>query len=104
MENLPEGVVSILQSCWAEDPNARPEFKEITVSLTNLLRSLSLDTDATSSNVATEDSTSSLVQERVVYDCPGLKMTKTKKLKKKTNKVMKMIVPFLKIFKNCMSK
>ncbi|CAL9245166.1 unnamed protein product [Arabidopsis halleri] len=108
VENLPEGVVSILQSCWAEDPDARPEFKEITVSLTNFLRSLSSDTDATSSNsktnVATEDSTSSLVQERVVCDCPGLKMTKTKKLKKKTNKVMNMIVPFLRIFKSCMSK
>ncbi|OAO92375.1 hypothetical protein AXX17_AT5G66710 [Arabidopsis thaliana] len=108
VENLPEGVVSILQSCWAENPDARPEFKEITYSLTNLLRSLSSDTDATSSNskanIATEDSTSSLVQERVVCDCPGLKMSKTKKLKKKTNKLMNMIVPFLKIFKSCMSK
>ncbi|EOA13463.1 hypothetical protein CARUB_v10026506mg [Capsella rubella] len=109
LENLPEGVVPILQSCWAEDPDARPEFKEITVSLTNLLRSLSSDTNATSSyskaNIATEDSTtSSLVQERVVCQCPGLKMTKTKKLKKKTHEVMNMIVPFLKMFKNCMSK
>ncbi|KAL1196572.1 Serine/threonine-protein kinase STY17 [Cardamine amara subsp. amara] len=111
LENLPEGVVSILQSCWAEDPNARPEFREIRVSLTNLLRSLSSDTDATSSNsnanVATEDSTSRLVQERVVCECPGLKMTKMKKKNaKKTmaNKVMNMmIVPFLKIFKNCIS-
>ncbi|XP_010465026.1 PREDICTED: serine/threonine-protein kinase HT1-like [Camelina sativa] len=105
VENLPEGVVSILQSCWAEDPDARPEFKEITVSLTNLLRSLSSDTDATSPNsnpnVATDDSTSSLVQERVVCDCQGLKMTKTKKLKKKTHKVMSKIVPFLMNFKNC---
>ncbi|ESQ31150.1 hypothetical protein EUTSA_v10004342mg [Eutrema salsugineum] len=106
LENLPEGVVSILQACWAEDPKARPEFKEITVSLTNLLRSLCSDNDDSSSNskanVANEDSTSKLVQERVVCDCPGLKMMTTKK--KKTNKVMNMIVPFLKIFKNCLSK
>ncbi|CAA7056927.1 unnamed protein product [Microthlaspi erraticum] len=107
LENLPEEVVSILESCWAADPSARPEFKEITVSLENLLRSLCSDNnDGPSSdcNVATEDSTSKLVQERVVSDYPGLKMTKKKKKRKTTSKVMNMIVPFVRMFKSCMSK
>ncbi|CAN8277643.1 unnamed protein product [Cochlearia groenlandica] len=116
LENLPEEAVSILQSCWAEDPKSRPEFKEITVSLTNLLTSLCSDNnnndnddddDEAMSNsrgnvsAATEDSTSKLVQERVVCDCPGMRITKKKKEKK--NKVMNMILPFLNIFRNCMS-
>ncbi|XWS33731.1 hypothetical protein CRYUN_Cryun22dG0108700 [Craigia yunnanensis] len=37
VESLPRDIASLLQSCWAEDPNIRPEFKEITVSLTNFL-------------------------------------------------------------------
>ncbi|KAJ4902080.1 Myosin-2 [Raphanus sativus] len=73
------GVGSLLEACWAADPKARLEFKEITVSLEKLLRSLCSDDDA-------EDQTISLVQERVVYDFPKLKMKTTKK--KKKNKVM----------------
>ncbi|KAL0856635.1 hypothetical protein Bca101_061788 [Brassica carinata] len=104
LDNLPKEVGSILEACWAADPKARPEFKEITVSLMNLLRSLCSDDDASprsNAHVATEDSTSKLVQERAVCDCPGLKMKK----KKKRNKVLNMMmVLFLKMFRNCLSK
>ncbi|CAH8348139.1 unnamed protein product [Eruca vesicaria subsp. sativa] len=107
LDNLPKGVGSILEACWAADPKARPEFKEITVSLEKLLRSLCSDDDDASPNsntsVATEDSTSKLVQEHAVCDCPGLKMMMTKK-KKKGNKVVNMVVPLLKMFRNCLSK
>ncbi|KAB2057877.1 hypothetical protein ERO13_A11G186200v2 [Gossypium hirsutum] len=41
VEGLPTEIVSLLQSCWAEDPKIRPEFKEITASLTNFLRNCS---------------------------------------------------------------
>ncbi|KAF8101454.1 hypothetical protein N665_0205s0047 [Sinapis alba] len=107
LDNLPAGVGSILEACWAADPKARPEFKEITVSLMNLLRSLCSDDDASSNsnaaNVATEDPTSKLVQERAVCDCPRLKMMMTKKKKKKRNKVLNMMVlPFVKMFRNCL--
>ncbi|GLU19944.1 hypothetical protein SLE2022_361640 [Rubroshorea leprosula] len=40
LENLPEDIASLLQSCWDADPNVRPEFREITISLTNILNSL----------------------------------------------------------------
>ncbi|KAJ4894648.1 Protein kinase domain protein [Raphanus sativus] len=82
LNNLPAGVGSLLEACWAADPKARPEFKEITVSLEKLLRSLCSDDDA-------EDQTINLVQERVVYDFPKLKMKTTKKKKNKvmTNKI-----------------
>ncbi|CAN6855063.1 unnamed protein product [Brassica oleracea] len=100
LDNLPKEVGSILEACWAADPKARPEFKEITVSLTKLLTSFCSDDDDASPNVATEDSTSKLVQERVVCDCPGLKMKKNKR-----NKVVNMMVlPFLEMFRKCLSK
>ncbi|KAE8655107.1 auxin-induced protein 15A-like [Hibiscus syriacus] len=37
VEGLPTEIASLLQSCWEEDPKIRPEFKEITAYLTNLL-------------------------------------------------------------------
>ncbi|KAJ0239041.1 Protein kinase ATN1-like protein [Hirschfeldia incana] len=92
LDNLPAGVGSLLEACWAADPKARPEFKEITVSLEKLLKSLCSDDNA-------EDLTMSLVQERV----PKLKMKTTTK-KKKKNKVMNMMAPFLKIFRDCIPK
>ena len=104
LDNLPKEVGSILEACWAADPKARPEFKEITVSLEKLLRSLCSEDDASSANVATEDSTTYLVQERLVYDFPKLKIKTSKRKKKNKNKVMNMMAPFLKIFRDCISK
>ncbi|XVE87267.1 hypothetical protein DITRI_Ditri18aG0103100 [Diplodiscus trichospermus] len=40
VESLPRDIASLLQSCWAEEPKARPEFKEITVSLARFLHNL----------------------------------------------------------------
>ncbi|KAH0918381.1 hypothetical protein HID58_026041 [Brassica napus] len=102
LDNIPAGVGCLLEACWAADPKARPEFKEITASLEKLLRSLCSEEDASSANVATEDSTTYLVQERVVYDFPKLKIKTSKR--KKRNKVMNMMAPFLKIFRDCISK
>lgn len=36
VEELPQYVVPLLQSCWAEDPKLRPKFKEITQKLWEL--------------------------------------------------------------------
>lgn len=33
-------MVALLKSCWAEDPKVRPEFAEITITLTNILQNL----------------------------------------------------------------
>ncbi|PIA52542.1 hypothetical protein AQUCO_01000428v1 [Aquilegia coerulea] len=40
LDDLPPDLVPLLESCWAEDPASRPEFKEIIVTLSNLLESL----------------------------------------------------------------
>ncbi|GLJ13430.1 hypothetical protein SUGI_0212120 [Cryptomeria japonica] len=40
VENLPEELVFILQSCWAEDPNLRPTFTQIVRMLNKFLLSL----------------------------------------------------------------
>ncbi|KAK9231098.1 hypothetical protein WN943_021330 [Citrus x changshan-huyou] len=40
LENLSEDMVALLKSCWAEDPKVRPEFAEITITLTNILQNL----------------------------------------------------------------
>lgn len=42
LEEIPEDMAPLLQSCWAEDPNNRPEFTEVTDSLSNLLQSFVL--------------------------------------------------------------
>lgn len=39
-EGLPEELVNILQSCWAEDPNMRPTFSQVVGNLTSLLFTL----------------------------------------------------------------
>ncbi|EFH54023.1 hypothetical protein ARALYDRAFT_348178 [Arabidopsis lyrata subsp. lyrata] len=100
LENIPDEIVPIIGSCWAQDPDARPEFKEISVLLTNLLRSLSsnssIDTtlpDEEPYDDEMEDSeTRPLLQE---YRCK----VKKPKEKKKKKKVMKMRLPFSKKFK-----
>jgi len=40
-ENLPEEMASILESCWAQDPNSRPNFIQIVRKLSSFLSSLS---------------------------------------------------------------
>ncbi|XP_015578396.3 serine/threonine/tyrosine-protein kinase HT1 isoform X1 [Ricinus communis] len=40
LENVPEELATLLQSCWSEDPALRPEFTEITKYLTNFMHSL----------------------------------------------------------------
>ncbi|GMH06786.1 hypothetical protein Nepgr_008626 [Nepenthes gracilis] len=40
-ENLPEDMALIVTSCWAEDPNARPTFSQITQMLLHFLSTIS---------------------------------------------------------------
>eukprot|EP00250_Pteridium_aquilinum_P008092 c17663_g1_i1 orf=764-1978(+) len=39
-DGLPEELVSIMQSCWAEDPNMRPTFSQVVQTLATLLPTL----------------------------------------------------------------
>ncbi|KAM7252354.1 hypothetical protein ACFE04_024237 [Oxalis oulophora] len=45
LENIPEDLASLMKSCWAEDPNLRPEFAEITARLANFMDTLSTAED-----------------------------------------------------------
>jgi hypothetical protein len=40
LDELPEDIVPLLQSCWVEDPKLRPEFKEITKTLIRILHNI----------------------------------------------------------------
>ncbi|GAU16600.1 hypothetical protein TSUD_233520 [Trifolium subterraneum] len=40
LDELPEEIVPLLQSCWMEDPKLRPEFKEITETLIRILQNI----------------------------------------------------------------
>lgn len=40
MANLPKEIAPFLQSCWAENPDVRPDFTEITKYLKNLRENL----------------------------------------------------------------
>lgn len=46
LEDIPKDLVPLLQSCWKEDPKSRPEFMEITVSLSNYQNSISTEINA----------------------------------------------------------
>ncbi|KAK4416529.1 Serine/threonine-protein kinase STY8 [Sesamum alatum] len=39
-DDIPAPLARLLQSCWAENPESRPEFQQITVYLENFLRSI----------------------------------------------------------------
>ncbi|CAN8278619.1 unnamed protein product [Cochlearia groenlandica] len=95
LRNIPDEIVPILESCWAEDSNARPEFKEISVLLTNLLRRLCPNSSFGTTTTC-----------EVGHDLGSIEVkTKEKKKKiKKKNKVVKMILPLFKMFKACLYK
>lgn len=38
--NLPEQLVSIMQSCWAEDPHVRPDFEQVVCKLNSFLSTI----------------------------------------------------------------
>lgn len=40
MDNIPAQIVPLLQSCWAKNPEDRPEFQQITELLENFLCSI----------------------------------------------------------------
>ncbi|XP_023638941.1 serine/threonine-protein kinase STY17 [Capsella rubella] len=97
---IPYQIIPILESCWDKDPDARPEFREITDSLTNLLSNLTPDTyaDDEAYDADIEDSENS-PQHREVDEA---KEEEDKKKKKKV--VKKMIRPFVKMFRACFYK
>ncbi|CAD5325430.1 unnamed protein product [Arabidopsis thaliana] len=100
LTKTPDVFVPIVESCWAQDPDARPEFKEISVMLTNLLRRMSSDSsigttlpDGEAYEGEMEESENSpLLQE---HFCK----VKKPKEKKKKKKLVKMRFPFFKKFK-----
>ncbi|XP_022773983.1 serine/threonine-protein kinase HT1-like [Durio zibethinus] len=64
VEGLPRDIVSLLQSCWTEDPKSRPEFKEITGSLANFLQNICpTETTSTPPKVVETDYSNSHVKE-----------------------------------------
>ncbi|CAI0473504.1 unnamed protein product [Linum tenue] len=53
LENLPNDVVPLLQSCWSEDPSCRPEFTEITRHLEDVLERIKGSENSSSFNDST---------------------------------------------------
>lgn len=64
LDEIPNEIVPLLQSCWDENSNNRPEFEEITVSLSNILQTLFPDEPKSSiSNVVVTEHPKSTVKE-----------------------------------------
>ncbi|XP_010547492.1 PREDICTED: serine/threonine-protein kinase HT1-like [Tarenaya hassleriana] len=110
VENLPAEAVPILKSCWAEDPSKRPEFKEIILSLTNLLKAHgNRYADGNFKSELTQERRNLLLEGPVECDCPVKKPEKkTRKLEKSDKKMKKMkarhwFVPFIGFFRACLS-
>lgn len=96
--NIPDEIIPILESCWAEDSKARLEFKEITILLEKMLNNICLgssdDTMISEDQGAYEDEMEDL-ETTCLIQKPYCKLKKPKKKKKK---VMNMILPFFKTF------
>ncbi|KAH7566444.1 hypothetical protein JRO89_XS08G0163100 [Xanthoceras sorbifolium] len=118
LENLPEDIVALLQSCWAEDPKVRPEFSEITVTLTKILEklcpteSIPTDTDVVEVEaedaVETEDSKSNVQEDSLAANHVRNETDKKRKTdkKSKTEKKKKgriILNRFLKCLGHCFS-
>ncbi|XP_019101900.1 PREDICTED: serine/threonine-protein kinase STY46-like [Camelina sativa] len=99
LKNIPDEIVPILESCWAEESEARPEFTEITILLEKLLNELSSAGTSNETVISDEESydvemgdldTNCLIQK-------GYRRLEKPKGKKK-KKVMSRILPFFKTF------
>ncbi|XP_022740903.1 serine/threonine-protein kinase HT1-like [Durio zibethinus] len=96
VESLPRDIVSLLQSCWAEDPKIRPEFKEITGILTNFGQNF-CSTETTPPKKVEIDYSKSHVKE----DCIGAGHATNKSNDKR--KEQKTSPTFLSCFDDCLS-
>ncbi|CAA7019407.1 unnamed protein product [Microthlaspi erraticum] len=112
LRGIPNEAVPILESCWAEDPEARPEFEEITVLLTNLLTTLCSEGSIAATTLSDEANLDEIDEEQTTVvlheECscdPVRRPEEKKKMKKKImKKVANMIRPIFKMFKGCLSK
>ncbi|EOA26236.1 hypothetical protein CARUB_v100186521mg, partial [Capsella rubella] len=98
LDNIPNEFVPILESCWAKDPEARLEFKEITVVLEKLLKDLcsagtSNDTTTVSQEESYDDAMDNLKATGLMKN--GYRLLKKPKEEKK-KKGMSKILPFFK--------
>ncbi|CAH8318842.1 unnamed protein product [Eruca vesicaria subsp. sativa] len=129
LTGIPGELVGLIESCWAADPNARPEFKEITITLTNLLRAVCIDSTYESiEESASRVNPNSSIAQTVINDpianeeddhddtdaAPITNLTQgsncqemepKKKKGNKSKKVMKLMVsPLFKMFRACLYK
>ncbi|KAK1588408.1 hypothetical protein Q3G72_023015 [Acer saccharum] len=109
LENLPEEVVTLLRSCWDEDPKVRPEFSEITVTLTKLLEKL-CPIETTPTDVVEIEDSGRLAANHVINktgskrnvkeDSDSDSLAATEKKRKKRGKTL---TRFLRCLGNCFS-
>ncbi|XVF17855.1 hypothetical protein REPUB_Repub10bG0160900 [Reevesia pubescens] len=97
VESLPRDIVSLLESCWAEDPKIRPEFKEISGTLTNFLHNI-CSTETTPPKTVEIGYSKSQVKEDSM-DAAG-HVTNESNDKRKNQKTSPM---FLSCFEDCLS-
>ncbi|CAH8268165.1 unnamed protein product [Arabidopsis lyrata] len=96
--NIPDEVVPILESCWAEDSKNRLEFKEITIFLESLLKRLCPESSNDDITVTDDEAYDDEIEELETTWLLGKRYIKLNKPKKKKEKVMKRILPFFKKF------
>ncbi|XVF15716.1 hypothetical protein REPUB_Repub09cG0179700 [Reevesia pubescens] len=97
VESLPGDIVSLLQSCWAEDPKIRPEFKEISGTLTNFLHNI-CSTESKPPKIVEIDCSKSHVKVDSI-DADHVTTNKSNDKRKKT----KTSLTFLNCFDDCLS-
>ncbi|XP_062028863.1 serine/threonine-protein kinase STY46 [Rosa rugosa] len=88
LEDIPEGIIPLLESCWAEDPKDRPEFMEVTDYLSNFYQEHCLqetkpppkviETEDNERNIKEEDSPST-TQQHVIETPEEEKRVKRRK-------------------------
>ncbi|XP_010431225.1 PREDICTED: serine/threonine-protein kinase STY17-like [Camelina sativa] len=105
LANTPEEMIPILELCWAQDSDARLEFKDIRQLLTSLLTNLTSDDSIDTLLLSDEEAYDGDIDED--SETPPLSLSqehccKVNKPKEKKKKILvKMMRPFVKMFRAC---
>ncbi|XP_010412701.1 PREDICTED: serine/threonine-protein kinase STY17-like [Camelina sativa] len=102
LANTPEEMIPILELCWAQDSDARPEFKEIRLLLTSLLKVLTSDGSTDTLLLSDEEAYDGDIDE--YSETPPQNQEhccNVNKPKEKKKVLVKMMRPFVKMFRAC---
>lgn len=83
-ESIPKDIIPLINSCWAEEPAERPEFKQINTCITNILSSLCSVQKTLSNHFETENLKPKMSEDPLVVAVDNYLLENSKKSGKKS--------------------